>query len=361
MTYDSNDLIVSSADRPTGTVAWQSPSNIALVKYWGKRPVQIPTNPSISLTLRDALTETSITYQLRQKDQEWINFKFEGKEATAFADRIGRFLTSLSSIFPFLQQLHLEIESSNTFPHSTGIASSASSMSALALCLCSIERDLFGTLTDHTAFYQKASYIARLGSGSASRSVYGGAAVWGSSPAVIGSHDEYAIPYSDQLHKQYQQMHDDVVIVSSAQKSVSSTAGHALMDTNPFAPTRYQQANDNLQELIKTLQNGDLDRWGQIVEEEAMTLHALMMCSRPSYMLMKPGTIACIDAIRAYREASGVPIYFTLDAGPNVHVLYPHTHANDARAFIQNELIPLSESGEVLYDQVGEGPKQLKG
>lgn len=351
-------LQIDQATTTEGTVTWQSPSNIALIKYWGKRPVQIPANPSISLTLGEALTEMTISYKRKSPEQPWIIFRFEGKEESSFAIRIERFLDSIGSHFPFLKDLELTIDSHNTFPHSTGIASSASSMSALALCLCTIEQRLFGTLTDEDIFYKKASYIARLGSGSACRSVYPTAAVWGDSSVVSGSSDEYAVHYHD-IHDIYASMHDDVVIVSSTKKSVSSTAGHALMDGNPFAATRYQQANDNLAALLASMKSGDLERWGDIVEEEAMTLHALMMCSRPSYMLMRPNTIACIDALRAYRAESKVPIYFTLDAGPNVHVLYPDSYSEQAQAFISEVLMPLSEAGVVIRDQVGAGPKQL--
>ncbi len=341
-----------------GQVAWRSPSNIALIKYWGKRPVQLPQNASISYTLSDAHTDTTVVYSPRNSNKPWVSFLFEGKEEAHFAKRIEDFISSLKLYFPFLSQLQLQISSSNSFPHSSGIASSASSMSALAMCLCDIERELFGTLEDENSFVQKASYIARLGSGSAARSVYPLLASWGIHEDLPQSSDLYATLYND-VSNVYKSMHDDVLIVSKEKKSVSSTAGHALMETNPFAKIRYTQASKNMTELLNSMKTGDLEQWGKIVEEEALTLHALMMCSDPSFILMKPNTLAVIDKIRAFRKQTKLPLFFTLDAGPNVHILYPENITKEAQAFINSQLLSYAEGGLIIRDQVGTGPKKL--
>lgn len=342
-----------------GVVSWQSPSNIALVKYWGKRAVQLPLNPSISFTLDKAHTKTTIRYQARKSSQNMLSFSFEGKAQHSFGQRIEKYFTSLKPLFPFIDQLHFEIESENSFPHSSGIASSASSMSALALCLCSIECNISADISHiEEVFRQKASFVARLGSGSACRSVYSTLAIWGETEDYRNSNDHIAVPYQgfDPIFKDY---HDDILIISGEKKSVSSTAGHKLMDSNPFAPTRYQQARDNLGKLLNAIDKGDLERFIEIAEEEALTLHALMMCSRPSYTLMKPNTIAAIEKIRDYRQQEHIPIAFTLDAGPNIHVLYPDSYATPVQSFIQSELSSLTESGLIIKDRVGPGSKQL--
>ena len=120
-----------------GFTSWKSPSNIALVKYWGKFGNQMPKNASVSFTLDHAFTQTSIAYSSRPNasDEISIHFLFEGQENPSFQKKIQVFLNSVLHEFPFLKELHLDIKSENSFPHSTGIASSASSMSALALCL----------------------------------------------------------------------------------------------------------------------------------------------------------------------------------------------------------------------------------
>ncbi len=101
------------------------------------------------------------------------------------------------------------------------------------------------------------------------------------------------------------------MIVSKGEKSVSSRAGHQLMEGNPYANARYQQATNNLDQLVDILQSGDVHAFGQIAELEALTLHALMMSSQPPYLLMKPNSLAMIEKIRQYRLDTQHPLYFT--------------------------------------------------
>ncbi|MBK7475209.1 MAG: diphosphomevalonate decarboxylase [Haliscomenobacter sp.] len=344
-----------------GRVRWQSPSNIAIVKYWGKHGKQLPRNPSISFTLQNAVTDTTLRYQPKEKAKGIsLRFTFEGSPRPAFSQKIEQFLEQNLWAFPFLEQLDIQIDSSNTFPHSAGIASSASSMSALALCLCSLERELFGTLADERAFFQKASYFARLGSGSACRSVYPYAALWGQSPSFPKASDEFAIPIGKTLHPVFQGFHDDILIVSKKEKPVSSRVGHQLMEGNPYASSRYQQAHDHTSALAGALEIGDVEIFGQIAESEALTLHALMMASSPPFILMQPHSLALIDRIRQYRSDTRLPLYFTLDAGPNLHLLYPDECREEIQSFIRTELTAYCEDGFWIQDQVGSGPKQIR-
>lgn len=358
--YINSDLILSDSADVEGEVAWRSPSNIALIKYWGKYGVQLPCNPSISFTLENAFTETLVQYELKSKPDKGIalDFFFEGELNEAFGSRVQKYLEQLLPIFPFLDQLSLKINSANSFPHSAGIASSASSMSALALCLCTIEDNLFDTLSDDTAFSQKASYVARLGSGSASRSIYSTMAVWGECEGIANSSDLFAVEHSD-VHSVFKNFQDDILIVSTGEKAVSSRAGHALMNDNPYATPRFQQAKNRIAALLQTLQAGDLEEFGQIVENEALTLHALMMSSQPSYLLMQPNSLQIIERVRAFRAATKHPVYFTLDAGPNVHLLYPEDIIHEIRPFVEEELLPFCENSTYIPDFVGEGPEEL--
>ena len=344
-----------------GNVAWRSPSNIAIVKYWGKFGTQLPQNPNISFTLSKAYSDTTVAFQPKVSENEEPNiyFLFEGKENPKFRDKIVKFLGSIKSILPFLNEFDLSIESSNSFPHSAGIASSASSMSALALCLIDIERQVSANFTDEE-FYKKASIIARLGSGSACRSVYPNMAMWGKSTSIPSSSNEYAIDFSAQIHPIFKTYKDAILIVSSDEKSVSSRAGHALMENNLFADARYQQANRNLEALIPILETGDINSFGAIAEQEALSLHALMMCSNPSFILMHPNSLKIIDLIKQFRQEKDVPLYFTLDAGPNVHLLYPKSEEEKVALFIKETLSVFCENGKIIYDEVGIGPVKLK-
>lgn len=347
----------SSLVGTSGKVTFESPSNIALVKYWGKYGRQMPQNASLSFTLQNAKSITTCEYEVLEEQQEKIQltFNFEGKENDAFANKISKFFLSIEDIFPWIRQIKFNISSENTFPHSTGIASSASAMSALSLCLCTIHEKVAGKLDD---FFQHASMVSRLGSGSASRSVYPHLAQWGKHPNISNSSNEFAIPFGDEVDEIFKGFHDDILIVSKKEKSVSSTAGHALMDSNPYAESRYKSANENMSLLIKCMKEADLETFIEIVEREALTLHAQMMCSKPSYILMEPNTLEMINRIRKYRNETKIPLCFTLDAGPNIHLLYPAKYASKIDGFIDNQLIEFTQDDSIIRDRVGFGPQK---
>jgi diphosphomevalonate decarboxylase len=345
-------------------VSWRSPSNIALVKYWGKHGNQLPSNPSISFTLDKCYSETSLAIAEKDsKDKDiQLKFYFDKKENLAFRIKILSFFEGIAKDFPFLSQYALSVHSTNSFPHSSGIASSASAMSALALCLCDMETKLKPGKgkEDKDKFLRKASYYARIGSGSASRSVYPVASLWGETDRVKASSDEYAIPFENEIHKSFKKYQNSILIASSAEKKVSSRVGHALMKTNPFAKARFKQANSNMADMISALRLGDIEKFGIITETEAMTLHALMMCSSPNFILMNPSTIAMINKIKSFRELTKLPVYFTLDAGPNIHLLYPENIKSKVIPFIQSELSEHCENGRIIWDNIGKGPKEIK-
>lgn len=337
-------------------ILWRSPSNLALVKYWGKHGRQLPQNASISFTLRHSFTETALEYERKKGNDTGISldFLFAGQANEAFAAKIVRFLTEVADELPFLREYHLQIASYNSFPHSAGIASSASSMSALALCLCSMEQAL-GRAPGGSDFLQRASYFARLFSGSACRSVYPKLALWGKHPDITGSTDEYALPMASEVHPIFHDFCDAILLVSRREKSVSSTAGHGLMKGHPFAAARYEQAQRNLVALLAAMRAGDLETFGRIVEEEALTLHGLMMNSTPSFILMEPRTLQLIQLLRDWRDSLKLPVYFSLDAGPNLHVLYPKGIEPQVTEWIQQEAAALCEDGKWIADAVGDG------
>ena len=347
-----------STNKEKENIVWESPSNIALVKYWGKRGNQLPCNPSISMTLKKAVTRTSFEYFPRVNAQV-IDFQFEGKENPPFQNRISSFLDKLSNDFAFLKDFSFSISSENTFPHSAGIASSASALSALALCICSMEERLTGISMDKEEFYRKASFISRLGSGSASRSIYGGYAIWGESNAFSKASDEFAVPFSRYIHPVFEDYQDSILLISSAKKSVSSTAGHQLMNSHPYANVRFEQANYHFEQLLGILRSGDLSSFVDVVENEALSLHALMMNSHPSFTLIKPNTLEAIERIRSFRAESKIPLCFTLDAGPNIHLLYPKADVDKVLAFIDSDLVDLLEEGKYILDEKGDGPSQI--
>lgn len=339
------------------SVTWRCPSNIALIKYWGKMENQIPCNPSISMTLSEAYTTVEMTVEPKENNSNVeLDYYFEGKINEQFGSRVEKFIAKHQDFFNFATQCKITIKSENTFPHSAGIASSASAFGAIALALMDVKYSIENKEID-TGFYELASNYARLGSGSASRSVYPSYAMWGKSDKIEGSSDLFAVP-TPEIHPVFQNMCDAILIVEDEPKKVSSSVGHSLMNDHPFSQQRFEQAKNRVVEMKEVLKNGDMETFIQITESEALTLHAMMMTSNDYYLLMKPNTIAVIEKLFDFREKTNIPVCFTLDAGPNIHILYPEKHKTEVEKFIQNDLKSLYL--DCLYDKIGQGPQKMK-
>lgn len=340
--------------------SWRSPSNIALIKYWGKHSLQLPHNPSLSFTLSACHTDMQMTIT-PEASLPGVHVLYDGQPKPSFEPKIIRLFSLVSDRFPWLSRASIVIDSKNTFPHGAGIASSASAMSALALCLMDVN-DQISSLTGHQddRWWRTASEVARLGSGSACRSVYPVAAFWGELPLVTGSSDSYAIPWENSIAPVYKDFMDTILIVSTSEKSVSSTAGHQLMDTLTYAETRYAEAKGNISQLCEVMRHqDDLETFIAIVESEALQLHALMMAGKSPFILLEPGTISIIKEVWRFRKETGIPVCFTLDAGPNVHLLYPSMYSSTVMEWVQRTLLQHCANGKYIMDQVGGGPVKI--
>ena len=336
---------------------WQAPSNIALVKYWGKYGPQLPKNPSISFTLSKCVTTTSVIFSPKKEGGTRFDFLFDQKKQADFHPKIEQFLDRITPYFPALEDHHLSISSQNSFPHSSGIASSASAMAALAMCIVDFEKQHHPDWSDQ-AMLQKASFLARLGSGSAARSISGPTMIWGQSNAFSNSSDLYAIAPQVDWHPVFKDYQDTILIVDKGVKKVSSTVGHGLMNGHPFATQRFQQAHHHLEQLKTALTTGDLDQFIDLAEAEALALHAMMMTSNPRFVLMQPNTLALLNKIWDFRAQTACPLCFTLDAGANVHLLYPLEERVTVMDFIKNELLSHCQQGQYIEDQVGNGTQK---
>lgn len=333
------------------TVAESCPSNIALIKYWGKYENQIPANPSISYTLNHCRTNTTMEF-LAGEDFSVQTF-LAGNEEQKFAEKIEKYFKNIEQYLPWILKGKYVIRTENTFPHSSGIASSASGFGAIAKCLMQLDAVFSGNASEEESL-KKASFMARLGSGSACRSLYNGLVVWGNTKEVEGSSDLYAVQYpNDEIHPVFKNFNDWVLLIHEGEKSVSSTVGHGLMKTNPYAERRFQEAHENFAKLKNILKTGDLQGFIKLTEHEALTLHAMMMMSDPAFILMKTGTLEVINKIWDFRRITGLPLFFTLDAGANVHLLFPNDIESDKiKIFIQQELLPFTQKGGVVKDEM---------
>ena len=350
----------SSMERDEGSCVWRAPSNIALVKYWGKRKEQLPRNPSLSFTLDAAATTTRLTYRKKELAEDAISFDIllDRLPQEHFRPKITTFLKRALPYLPFIREFHFTVETSNSFPHSSGIASSASGMAALALCLADMERE-WTTGYREEDFNKKASFLARLGSGSACRSIEGPLVLWGKIPGMQGSSDLYGMRYPLEMHTAFEGYRDTILLVDKGKKKVSSTLGHGLMEGHPFAAARFTQASKHLEAIGPVLESGDLEAFTEIVEREALSLHAMMMTSQPYFLLMKPNTIQIIELVWEFRRSEKIPLCFTLDAGANVHLLYPEHFSDRVNAFIQGYLVEYCEEGQYICDQIGFGAKKM--
>ncbi len=343
----------------TLTSSWQSPSNIALVKYWGKHGIQLPRNPSLSFTLSACRTEMKLEVTLHAATPGVTVF-YDGQPKPAFEPKIKSFFQRLDDRLPWLKTASVFIDSINTFPHGAGIASSASALSAMALCLADIDNQISQQPLETGIWLQDVSRMSRLGSGSASRSVFPVASVWGKSKSVAGSSDEYAIPWQQEIAPVFHDYQDTILIVSASEKSVSSTMGHDMMNDLPYAPARYKQADQHLSSLVEIMKTGeDPGSFISICESEALQLHALMMSGPNPFMLMAPNTLAIIQNVWRFRKETNIPVCFTLDAGPNVHLLYPKSYHADIHAWVNSELISFCAEGTYISDQAGAGPSRI--
>lgn len=354
-----------------GSFQWSAPSNIALVKYWGKKENQIPANPSVSFTLNHCKTITKLAFSKRNifheasgklstTDKEFsFDLLFEGKPKEEFKPKIQKFFERIALYCPYLKEYHFTIDTENTFPHSSGIASSASGMAALSMTIMSLEKALHPTMTD-AYFFQKASFLARLGSGSACRSVKGSVVVWGKHAEIENSSDLFGVEFPSSIHENFKNYQDTILLVDKGEKQVSSTVGHDLMHNHPFAEQRFAQAHHNLSAIKTVLESGNLDEFIKIVESEALTLHAMMMTSLPYFILIKSNTLEIINRIWKFRNETKTPLCFTLDAGANVHVLYPENVRESVLQFIKGELVGYCQNGAYICDAIGFGAIEIK-
>ena len=337
---------------------YRCPSNIALVKYWGKKAggIQWPANPSISITLNDLFAETTVSLSGKNTSgKPQFTFLFDHQPKPSFEPKLTQFFDRIWEQLPVVREYAFAIKTQNNFPHGTGIASSAAGFGALACCLVDLQSTLLGKDFD----VQLASSIARLGSGSACRSLFAEPAIWGIHPQIEGSNDDFAIPLQSPVSSNLSGLMDAVLIIDAGEKSVSSTQGHDLLNNNPYSAARYSVATQHLAQICEAFHQGDVNQFIHIVEHEALQLHAMMMLSNPYFILMRPGTLAVIEQVWQFRKETGIPLMFTLDAGANVHLLFPAAHKTAVTNFIEKQLLLYCQNEQYFCTETGKAPTKL--
>ena len=278
--------------------------NIAFIKYWGNRDhdLRLPVNNSFSMNLKELYTRTTVTLEPAIASDELI---INGKEAGGAA------LTRVSGILDLVRAQagkndFMRVESENNFPTGAGIASSAAAFAALALAASKAA----GLTLDEPAL----SRLARRGSGSASRSVPGGFVEW-----QMGDSEESSYAFSI-APAEHWDLADCVAIVSSEHKKTGSTQGHPLADTSPLQAARVADAPRRVEICRDAILQRDFETFASIAESDSDLMHAVMMTSNPALFYWKPATLRVMQSVRDWR-AQGIPVFYTIDAGPNVHVI----------------------------------------
>lgn len=316
-------------------------SNIAFIKYWGvaDENLNIPLSNSISMTLADAHTTTTVAWDETGALQQ-DSFVLDGvAQSSARSRRLTRHLDILRGLAGVAWRAW--VTSENNFPTASGIASSASGFAALTVAGCAaLNLEMNPT---------RLSAIARRASGSASRSLFGGFVEWeqGTNDA-----DSVAVPLFGPEHWD---LRDVVAVVSGEEKKLSSAGGHLLAKSSPLLGGRIAQVEGWLTEVRQAIAQREIHRLGPIIELDALAMHAVMMTSNPSLLYWQPGTLEILHAVRGWREEEGLAAYFTIDAGPNVHVICEAAIA----AEIEHRLAALRSVERVISSRPGPGPQLL--
>lgn len=323
----------------------QAHPNIALIKYWGNRDqaLRLPSNPSLSMNLAGLTTTTRVEFDPSLTSDVLI---LDGREiAGSGRDRVSRFLDHVraktSQVLETCEvsSLFARVESRNNFPAGAGLASSASGFAALAVAA--------NAAAGLQLSEAELSRLARLGSGSACRSVPGGFVEWQSGQDDRSSYAHSIAPAD------YWDLRDIVALIDMGHKSTGSTEGHAIADTSPLQAARVATASERLAQARAAVLSRDFAALAPVVESDSLMMHAVMITSAPSLMYWQPATIAVMLAVTQWR-AAGLPACTTIDAGPNVHVIC----TSDAAGEIEHRLRAIDGVTKVISARAG-GPAHL--
>ncbi|WP_281164649.1 diphosphomevalonate decarboxylase [Liquorilactobacillus sicerae] len=296
-------------------------TNIALIKYWGKKDQQLilPMNGSLSLTLDHFYTDTTVIFDSSLKaDQFWLDDqKHDAAKISQFLDLVRQHST---------QRFFAQVKSYNHVPNAAGLASSASAFAALALAA--------SQAAGLNLSRQALSRLARRGSGSATRSIYGGFAEW-----LPGTTDEdsYAVPLQEYVDWDIEMI---AVIINRQQKKISSRQGmERVVETSPYYPAWVKSTQADLLAAKKAIQGHDLATLGELAESNALKMHALNLSAKPPFSYFEPQSLVAMRLVEKLR-ARGICCYYTLDAGPNVKVICAHQDSQIIKKTLQSVFAP---------------------
>ncbi|MDO4432754.1 MAG: diphosphomevalonate decarboxylase [Aerococcaceae bacterium] len=324
------------------TAHYRAHTNIALIKYWGKRNADLflPITSSLSLTLDAFYTDTKITFSSDiQQDTFYLNHALQDAQNT-------QKITQFVNLFRQVAQVDLPfcIESVNHVPTAAGLASSASAFAALA-CACNHALQL-------NLDSQTLSTYARQGSGSACRSLFGGFVEWHK-----GVGDDSASSFAEAIDAANWDIAMLVVAINTHSKKISSRIGmQQTIETSPFYAAWPSEVEKDLVAIKQAIAAQDFCTMGEIAEHNAMKMHATMIAAKPSFTYWEPDSLIAMNCVRELRQ-QGIPCYFTMDAGPNVKVLCRASQALDVQAYFAQHFA----KEQLIIAKAGPAPYALDG
>lgn len=315
-----------------------APSNIAFIKYWGKKDaaLNIPENGSISLNLSNLLTTTTVAFDPQLKrDDVIINGQKDNKKAARVSLHLHR-IRKLAKI-----SYNAKVLSENNFPTGTGLSSSASGFAALTVAAAKA--------AGLELSEKELSILARQGSGSACRSIPDGYVEW-----FEGKTNETS--YAVSLFKpDYWDIIDIIAVVNIGPKEVPTSEGQKFAKTSPFFSVRLKHINDKINKIKKYLAQKDFQAFGEIIEAEALELHAIMLTSSPSLIYWLPGTIRMMKQVQKWRN-DGLQVYFTVNTGQDIHLICQKKDAETLKHLIKQ----VPEVKEIILNTPAEGTKLVQ-
>ncbi len=330
-----------------------APSNIAFIKYWGRKneALKLPANGSISMNLSGLTTTTTVEFSSSYKEDDVLIYSSGGKQNVIASPTAKQsHITNDPKVIAHLDRIRnlagisekAKVISENSFPRSTGLSSSASGFAALTIAAAKAAGlDLSE---------KELSILARQGSGSACRSIPDGFVEW------LGG-DTSEESYAVSLYKpDYWDIVDIVCVLTDEVKDVSTTEGQKRAATSPFYEVRQQKIKDKIAKIKTYLKEKNFQAFGELVEAEALELHAIMLTSQPSLIYLNPATIAVMKAVKKWRD-EGLPVHFTLNTGQNIHVICQKSIAED----VVKRVKMFPETKKVIYNLPSIGVRVVDG
>ncbi len=318
-------------------VTFKASADIALVKYWGKKDevLRLPENGSISIILDGLDTFTSVELDENLTADEVI---IEGDRENAEVSRVVKHLDRIRKLAN--SSVFARVDSRNTFPKATGLSSSGSGFAALTYAALKAYGLSFSE--------KEISILARQGSGTACRCVCGGFVEWKNGDTSDSSYSKTLFPPS------HWDIRDVIAIVDEGTKKISSTEGHELAQSSPFFTARQTHIDQKIQLTKAAITAKDFKTLGELVEAEALEFHSILFTSVPPIVLWYPGTLAVFSVVEALRK-QGIPAYFTVNTGFNVHVLTLPEYEEEVRAALDKEPLVM----KTLLARVGDKPHEI--